>query len=76
MTPNEARMLIVEELANILYDLTDEEDGTPEERETLRVAMGDAADILAEALDLEVVSVTDGVATVTLTLVPAGTPTE
>lgn len=68
MNVNEARMVIVEEFAEILLDLTDEDAGTAEEREALRVAMLDAADIIAEALDLEVVDITDGIATVRLNI--------
>jgi hypothetical protein len=69
MNTNEARLAIVEEIAAILLDLTDDPDNTsPEEREALSVAMLDAADIVAEALDLEVVEVVEGVATVTLNI--------
>ena len=68
MNVNEARMVIVEEFAEILLDLTDEDAGTAEEREALRVAMLDAADIIAEALDLEVVDITDGIETVRLNI--------
>ena len=71
-------MAIVEEFAAILLDLTDESDGEDvEEREALRVAMLDAADIVAEALDLQVVSVEDGIVTVRLNIAGSGgVPTE
>lgn len=78
MDADEARMAIVEEFAAILLDLTDESDGEDvEEREALRVAMLDAADIVAEALDLQVVSVEDGIVTVRLNIAGSGgVPTE
>lgn len=76
MDINEARMVIVEEFAAILLDLTDDTEDA-EEREALRVAMLDAADIIAEALDLEVVEVSNGVATVRLNIAgPTGLPSD
>jgi hypothetical protein len=71
MNPNEARLMLIEELADILVDLTIEDD-TPSEAEEaeLREAMMDAADIIAEGLQLEVVSVDDLKFTITVDLAP------
>ena len=69
MNLNEARLALHEELAEVLTDLTDEDGtATPEELAEVRDAMGDAVDIIFEALDLEVISVTDGKVTVTIDL--------
>ena len=71
MNPNEARLMLIEELADILVDLTIEDD-TPSEAEEaeLREVMMDAADIIAEGLQLEVVSVDDLKFTITVDLAP------
>ena len=63
--------MLLEELADILVDLTIEDD-TPSEAEEaeLREAMMDAADIIAEGLQLEVVSVDDLKFTITVDLAP------
>lgn len=74
MNINEARVVIVEEIAEILYDLTEDEDATAEVKQELRDAMADAADIIAEALDLEVVEMADGIATVRLNLAGPDVP--
>ena len=71
MNLNEARLMLLEELADILVDITLEDDSTsPEEEAELREAMMDAADIIAEGLQLEVVSVDDLKFTITVDLAP------
>ena len=75
MNINETRIAIVEEIAEILYDLTEDEEATAETKQELRDAMADAADIIAEALDLEVVEIADGIATVRLNIAGPATPT-
>ena len=71
MNLNEARLMLLEELADILVDITLEDDSTsPEEEAQLREAMMDAADIIAEGLQLEVVNVDDLKFTVTVDLAP------
>ena len=71
MNLNEARLMLLEELADILVDITLEDDSTsPEEEAQLREAMMDAADIIAEGLQLEVVSVDDLKFTITVDLAP------
>ena len=62
------RLVIVEELAAILFDINEDEDESPADRELLRDAMLDVADILAETLDLQVESITDGIALVRLNI--------
>jgi hypothetical protein len=69
MNLNEARLAFLEELTEILVDLTDEgEESSPEDLAVLREAMADAVDIIAEALQLEVVSVDGDVLTLTADL--------
>jgi hypothetical protein len=64
-------MLLLEELADLLVDLTiEDEDPSPEEEAELREAMLSAADIIAEGLRLEVVSVDDLKMTITVDLAP------
>jgi hypothetical protein len=71
MNLNEARLMLLEELADILVDLTLEDDNTPPEEEAeLRDAMLDAADIIAEGLQLKVVDVDDLKMTLTIDLGP------
>lgn len=71
MNLNEARLMLIEELADILVDLTLEDDAPSEEEEAeLREAMMDAADIIAEGLQLEVVNVDDLKFTITVDLAP------
>jgi hypothetical protein len=75
MNLNEARLMLIEELADILVDLTLEDDTpSPEEEAELRDAMMDAADIIAEGLQLEVVDVDDLTLTLKVNLAPF--PTE
>jgi hypothetical protein len=67
--------MLIEELADILVDLTLEDDTpSPEEEAELRDAMMDAADIIAEGLQLEVVDVDDLTLTLKVNLAPF--PTE
>lgn len=69
MNVNEARLALAEEITNILMDLTDEsETGSPAEIAELRDAMGDATDIIMEALQVEVLSVDGDVLTVSMNL--------
>lgn len=69
MNLNEARLALLEELTEILVDLTDEDgEDSPEDLAVLREAMSDAVDIIAEALQLEVVSVDGDVLTLTVDL--------
>lgn len=68
MNTNEARVVIVEEIAEILFDLSEDEDQTASDKMVLKEAMLDAADIIAEALDLQVLDFADGFATVRLNL--------
>lgn len=69
MNLNEARLALLEELTEILVDLTDEgEDSSPEDLAVLRDAMSDAVDIIAEALQLEVVAVDGEVLTLRVDL--------
>lgn len=70
MNLNEARLALLEELTEILVDLTDEDDEetSPEDLAVLREAMSDAVDIIAEALQLEVVAVDGEVLTLTVDL--------
>ncbi len=71
MNTNEARLMLLEELAEILVDLTIEDDDPSEAEEAeLREAMLTAADVIAEGLQLEVVSVDDLTFTVTVNLAP------
>ena len=71
MNTNEARLMLLEELADILVDLTLEDDTTSVEEEAeLREAMMDAADIIAEALQLEVIDVDELTFTVKVSLAP------
>jgi hypothetical protein len=69
MNLNEARLALLDELTEILVDLTDEGGETsPEDLPVLREAMADAVDIIAEALQLEVVAVDGDVLTLTVDL--------
>lgn len=68
MNLNELRVVIIEEIAAILLDLSADEDMSRTDREQLNEAMLDTADILAEALDLQVDSIVDGIATVRLNI--------
>lgn len=71
MNINEARLMLLEEMADLLVDLTIEDDSlTPEEETEMRDAMLSAADIIAEGLRLEVVSVDDLKITITVDLAP------
>ncbi len=71
MNTNEARLMLLEELADILVDLTLEDDTTSVEEEAeVREAMMDAADIIAEALQLEVIDVDELTFTVKVSLAP------
>ena len=71
MNTNEARLMLLEELADILVDLTIEDDDTSEEEEAaMREAMLDAADLIAEGLQLEVIDVDDLKFTITVSLAP------
>jgi hypothetical protein len=74
MNTNEARLMLLEELADILVDLTLEDDDTSEEEEAaMREAMLDAADLIAEGLQLEVIDVDDLKFTITVSLAPLPT---
>lgn len=68
MNLNELRVVIIEEIAAILLDLSADEDMSQTDRQQLNEAMLDTADILAEALDLQVDSIVDGIATVRLNI--------
>lgn len=71
MNTNEARLMLLEELADILVDLTLEDDTTSVEEEAeVREAMMDAADIIAEALQLEVIDVDELTFTIKVSLAP------
>lgn len=71
MNLNEARLMLLEELADILVDLTIEDDSpSPEEEAELRDVMMDAADIIAEGLQLKVVDVDELKMTLTVDLAP------
>lgn len=62
MNTNEARLGIIDTITDVLLDLSDDEELTDDERDNLREAMADAADLICEALDLEVRSVgADGI---------------
>jgi hypothetical protein len=75
MNLNEARLMLLEELADILVDLTLEDDSTSAEEEAeLRETMMDAADIIAEGLQLEVIDVDELTFTLKVNLAPF--PTE
>jgi uncharacterized ubiquitin-like protein YukD len=45
----------LEHIADVLLDLTEEEDASIDDREDMREAMRDLADILLESLDAEIV---------------------
>lgn len=69
MNPNEAQLALLDELTEILIDLTDDgEDTSPEDMAVLREAMSDAVDIIVEALQLKVVAVNGTVLTVEVDL--------
>ena len=69
MNLNEARLALAEEITNILIDLTDEsETASPAELADLRDAMGDATDIILEALQVEVLTVDGDKLTVSMDL--------
>jgi len=69
MNPNEAQLALLDELTEILVDLTDDgEDTSPEDMAVLREAMSDAVDIIVEALQLKVVAVNGTVLTVEIDL--------
>lgn len=69
MNPNEAQLALLDELTEILVDLTDDgEDTSPEDMAVLREAMSDAVDIIVEALQLKVVAVNGTVLTVEVDL--------
>ena len=68
MNTNEARLAIIETIADVLFELSDDEDLPAVDREDLRDAMADAADLICEALDLDVVDVADGVLSVQVVL--------
>lgn len=59
MNLNEARMNILNYISDVLFDLADDPDLSPGEREEVRDAMGDAADMLMDSLDLQVVQIED-----------------
>lgn len=63
-------MAIAEEIAAVLFDLSDDDSETlsPEEAEAIGEAMMDAADIIVETLGLTVVSVDDEAGLVHLTI--------
>ena len=66
ITVPEARIRILEIISNLLYDLSDGEDLTPAESDEFREAMGDAAQIILEVIDCEVISVDGDRANVSL----------
>ena len=71
MNINEARLMLLEELADILVDLTLEDDAPSEEEEAaVREAMLDAADLIAEGLQLEVIDVDELTFTIKVNLAP------
>jgi uncharacterized ubiquitin-like protein YukD len=55
MNEPEARIALLEHIADVLLDLTEEEDASIDDREDMREAMRDLADILLESLDAEIV---------------------
>lgn len=57
VTVPEARLKILERISDLLYDLSDGEDMSPAEAQEFREAMADAAEIILEVLDCEVLSV-------------------
>jgi hypothetical protein len=56
MNPNEARVAIIEEIANMLVELS-LEGGAEDDVATLTDAMLDAADLIADYIGLDVVEV-------------------
>lgn len=54
MNTSEARIALLDHIAEVLLDLTDEEGGSIEDREEMREAMTDLADVLLESLDLQI----------------------
>ncbi len=66
ITVPEARIKILEIISNLLYDLSDGEDLTQAESDEFREAMSDAAQIILEVIDCEVISVDGDRANVSL----------
>jgi hypothetical protein len=70
MTPEEARLAILEEIAAILVDLSvgADEDLSEEEEAEIAESMMDAADVILEVFDLKVIEVNidTGIATTSL----------
>ena len=66
ITVHEARVRILEIISGVLYDLSDGDDLTPAESAEFREAMADAAGIILEVVDCQVVSVEGDRATVSL----------
>jgi hypothetical protein len=58
MNPNEARVAIIEEIANMLVDLS-VEGGAEDDVPTLTEAMLDAADLIADYIGLDVIDVVE-----------------
>lgn len=69
MNEHEARLEIVRTLRDVLVDLADDGEVSQEDLDAMDASMLDAAELLLEALELQVVSVgPDGEVTVTVLL--------
>lgn len=67
MNAHEARLYIVSVMTEILFDLSDGDDLSDAERKEIRESLADAADLIVEALDINVVSVDGRTINVTMT---------
>lgn len=76
ITVHEARIKILDIVANLLYDLSDGEDLTPAESQEFREAMADASEIIINVLDLRVDSVDGDRATVSVWIADGEPPAE
>jgi|688.fasta_scaffold682983_2 hypothetical protein len=59
MNTNEARLAVVGIIADVLFELSDDDDLSDDDRGDLRDSLADAADLILEALEFDVIAVND-----------------